>query len=96
MLEDVPPVFLKKHFVLYIVLLLITSTGNNILFPGNDHETYVCDRFREVCAEGARLMIDLIENEDQRDCKTILLKPVLYPGNSVRVIDSESSKQIQS
>lgn len=71
-------------------------SGNNVLFSGNDHETYVCDRFREVCAEGARLMIDLIENEDQRDCKTILLKPVLYPGNSVRVIDSESSKQKQS
>ena len=71
-------------------------SGNNTLLPGNDHETYVCDRFREVCAEGARLMIDLIENEDQRDCKTILLKPVLYPGNSVRAIDSESSKQIQS
>ena len=71
-------------------------SGNNVMFSGNDHETYVCDRFREVCAEGARLMIDLIEKEDQRDCKTILLKPVLCPGNTVRSIDSESSKQIQS
>ena len=51
----------------------------------------VCDRFREVCAEGARLMIDLIEKEDQRDCKTILLKPVLYPGNTVRSIDADIS-----
>lgn len=70
-------------------------SGNTVPFPGNDHETYVYDPFREVCAEGGRLMIELIENEDQRDCKTILLKPVLYPGNSVRAIDPESSKQFR-
>ena len=68
-------------------------SGNNVMFSGNDHETYVCDRFREVCAEGARLMIDLIEKEDQRDCKTILLKPVLYPGNTVRSIDADISNR---
>ena len=68
-------------------------SGNNVMFTGSDHETYVCDRFREVCAEGARLMIDLIEKEDQRDCKTILLKPVLYPGNTVRSIDADISNR---
>ncbi len=68
-------------------------SGNNVMFPGNDHETYVCDRFREVCSEGARLMIDLIENEGQRDCKTILLKPVLYPGNTVRSTDADISNR---
>lgn len=71
-------------------------TGHNGMFSGNDRETYVCDRFREVCAEGARLMIELIENKGHSDCKTILLRPVLCPGNSVRIIDADVSNKIKS
>lgn len=65
----------------------VVSGDNDPPSPGCDHETYVCDRFRDVCAEGGRLMIDLIENEAKSDCKTILLRPVLYPGNSTRNLE---------
>lgn len=65
-------------------------SGNNTPFPENDHETYVCDRFDDVCAEGGRLLIELIEDKGHSDCKTILLKPRLYEGNSVRAINFKS------
>ena len=57
-------------------------SARNVPYPVRDHCTYVCDRFEDVCAEGGRLMIELIEKGDDCDCKTILLKPKLYPGNT--------------
>lgn len=61
-------------------------SGKNLPYAGEEHETYICDRFGEICAEGGRLLIDFIENGGRNDSKTILLKPVLYPGNTVKSI----------
>ena len=59
-------------------------SGYNVVYSQRDHETYVCDRFDDVCAEGGRLLIELLENKGQSDEKTILLRPKLYQGNSTK------------
>ena len=65
----------------------IVSGHNKTLSPECDDETYICDRFTDVCAEGGRLMIEQIENEEKNDKKTILLSPVLCQGNSTKQLE---------
>ena len=62
-------------------------SGDNSPPSGTDYETFVCDCFRDVCAEGGRLMIEQIENGEKCDRKTILLNPVLYQGNSTKQLE---------
>jgi len=67
----------------------IVSGDNEPPPPGHEHPSFICDRFSDVCAEGGRLVIDLIENGDKTERKNVLLTPVLYPGNSVRPVPPE-------
>ena len=56
-------------------------SGANEEFP-DDRLTYVCDRFEEVCAEAARLMVDLMEKGERMEPRTVLIRPALHPGRS--------------
>ena len=90
--DDVPPVARTlEKMGLRIPDDVSLVSGNNRILQGAPDEipSYVCDRFSDVCAEGGRLMIDLIENGDRGERKTVLLNPVLYPGNSVRPVKPE-------
>ena len=60
-------------------------SGYNGKLPG-DRWTYVSDCFEEVCAEGGRQIIELLEKKTGGEKKIILLKPVLYRGRSTRAI----------
>ena len=57
------------------------AAGSNAVLP-DDEWTYVCDRFEEVCAEAARLMVDLMEKGDRMEPRTILIRPTLHIGRS--------------
>lgn len=44
--------------------------------------TGLCDRFPEVCFEGAKLLREIIESDDYVENKTVLLQPQLHIGNT--------------
>ena len=59
--------------------------GVNKLQKGPECPTSISDRFDDICAEGARNIIEIIENGNNTEHKTTLIRPELYIGNSTAV-----------
>ena len=68
-------------------------SARNIITAEDDHETYVCDRLEDVCAEGARLIVEMIEKNSRDDHKKIMLSPRLIPGNTTRYYTPDAKKE---
>ena len=59
--------------------------GLNKPLKGPDTLTCISDRFDDICAEGARCIIEKIESGNHTDCKITLIKPELHIGYSTAV-----------
>lgn len=59
--------------------------GINKLLKSPESPTCISDRLDDICAEGARNIIEIIENGNNTDHKTILIKPELYIGKTTAV-----------
>ena len=68
---------------------LSVIAGKNMPYEGDSFPTHICDCLEDVCAECARQIVERIENGDDSECKTILMKPKLILGNSTIPLKQE-------
>ena len=68
-------------------------SGRNEITEEAEHETYVLDRLEDICAESAKLIIEMIEKNNSDDYKKILLSPRLIEGFSTsQLLTEEETK----
>jgi DNA-binding LacI/PurR family transcriptional regulator len=69
-------------------------SGQNIIEKDEQHETYVYDRLEDICAESARLIVEMIENQSGGEYKKIMLSPQLVPGFSTAAVSDKQTETI--
>ena len=69
-------------------------SGQNVIVEDEGHETYVYDRLEDICAESARLIVEIVENKSGDEHKKIMLSPLLIPGTSTAAVSDAKKNAI--
>lgn len=82
--SDNSPLFISAFKLLGMEIPkdLSLVSGRNEISTEEEHETYVLDRLEDICAESAKLIVEMIEDNNQNDYKKIVLPPKLIQGFS--------------